>query len=82
MQILLGEYNESNELLCTDISKAFSSTLLPHVAHKVEDRLTAQHPVAHVSTQHDGRLILQDGGGVAWPDGQPRTDRCNFSFKP
>lgn len=72
MLILLGEDYESNKLLGTDLWEALLSTLLPQVYHKVKDCLTAQHPVAHVSTQHDGRLILQDGGGVARPDGQPR----------
>lgn len=73
MCILLGEDYQSNELLSADLGEALVSTLLPQAAHKVEDCLTAQHPVAHINTQHDGMLVVQDGGGVAWPDRQPRT---------
>lgn len=80
MWILLGEDYESNKLLGTDIREALISTLLPQVGHKVKDRLTTQHLVAHVSAQHDGRLVLQDGGGVAWPDGQPRIDGTGSLF--
>lgn len=75
MWILLGEDYESNELLSADLSKALISTLLPQVAHKVKDCLTTQHPVAHVSTQHNGRLVAQDAGGVARPDDQSRINK-------
>lgn len=71
MQILLCEDYEPDKLLLTDLSKALTSTLLPQVDHKVEDCLTAQHLVAHVSAHHDTGLVLQDVGGVPWPDGQP-----------
>lgn len=80
MWLLLGEDYESNKLLRADLREALISTLLPQVDHEVEDSLTTQHLVAHVSTQHDGRLVLQDGGGVAWPDGQPRKDRQTHCF--
>lgn len=72
MWILLCEDYESDELLRTDVREALISKLVPQVDHKVKDRLTAQHLVALVDTQHDGRLVPQDGGAVAWPDGQPR----------
>lgn len=68
MWIVLGEDYESNELFSADLKEALISTLLPQVAHKVKDCLTAQHPVANVNTQHDGRLVVQDAGGVARPD--------------
>lgn len=74
MWILLGEDDESNKLLGANLMEA-TSTLLAQVVHEVEDSLAPQHLVAHVGTQHDGRLVPQNGGGVAWPDGQPRIDR-------
>lgn len=80
MLLLLSEDYESNELLRTDIRKALISTLLPQIAHKVKDRLTTQHLVAHISTHHDGRLVTQDGAGVAWPDGDPRIDGIGSHF--
>lgn len=77
MCILLGEDYQSDELLSADLGEALVSTLLPQAAHKVEDCLTAQHPVADINTQHDGMFVVQDGSGVAWPDCQPRTgERC------
>lgn len=68
MFFLLSEDYESNELLSTYIRKALTSTLFPQVAHEVEDRLTTQHFVGHVSTHHYGGLVLQDGAAVAWPE--------------
>lgn len=56
------------------------STLLPEIAHEVQDRLTAQHLVAHISAQHDGRFVVQDGGGISWPDGQPMTEKKGSSI--
>lgn len=53
MQILLGEDYEPDKLLLTDLSEALTCTLLPQADHKVEDCLTAQHLVAHVSAHHD-----------------------------
>lgn len=38
--------------------------------------------MAHVSTHHDRRLIIEDGTSVAWPDGQPRIDRKGPIFLP
>lgn len=70
MWILLCEHYESNKLLSADLREALLSTLLLQVDHKVEDCLTAEHFVTHVNTHHDCWLVLQDGGGVAWPDGQ------------
>lgn len=71
---LLGEDDEPDELLGADLSKALTSTRLPQIGHEIKDRLATQHLVAHVDTHHDGRLVMQDGAGVAWPDGQPKTD--------
>lgn len=50
MWILLSEDYESNKLLSTDLWEAMISTLLPQIGHKIKDRLTTQHLVAHVST--------------------------------
>ncbi len=58
MWIILGEDHESDELLHADLREALTSTLVPQVAHEVQDRLAPQNPVAHVSAQHDGRLVL------------------------
>ncbi len=52
--IILGEDDESNQLLGADVREALTSTLLPQVAHEVEHGLTPQNLVAHVCTQHDG----------------------------
>lgn len=82
MWFLLGEDYESDELLSADLRKALTFTLLPQIAHEVKDRLATQNLVAHVSTHHDGRLVMQDGGGVAWPDGQPRIDGTGSVFHP
>lgn len=71
---LLGEDNESNELLSTDIRKALISNLLSQVTHEVQNCLTTQHFVAYISAQHDAWLVLQDCGGVAWPNSQPRIN--------
>lgn len=70
MLILLCEDYESNELLSTDISEAIS-TVLPQVGHEVQNRFTSQHLVAHIGTEHDRSLVLQDSGGISRPDGQP-----------
>lgn len=80
MWFLLGEDYESDELLSADLRKALTSTLLPQIAHEVKDCFATQDLVAHVSTHHDGRLVMQDGGGVAWPDGQPRIDGTGSQF--
>lgn len=69
--ISLSEHYESNQLLRTDLRETLISAPLSQVGHKVQDRLTTQHLVTHISTQHDGWLVMQNGGGVAWPDGQP-----------
>lgn len=69
--ILLCEDYEADELLGTDFREALGSILLSQTGHKVQHSLTAQHLVADISTQHDAGLVLQDGSGEAWPDGQP-----------
>ena len=69
--VLLGENHESNELFGTYLREALGSALLSQTDHEVQNRLTAQHLVADVGTQHDVGLVLQDGGGEAWPDCQP-----------
>lgn len=48
------------------------SELLHHVIHEVQNSLTAQDFVADVSAQHDGGLILENVGGKAGPDSQPK----------
>ena len=75
---LLGEDHESNKLLGTYLGEALGSALLSQTDHDVQNRLTAQHLVADVDTQHDASLVLQDGGGEAWPDGQPGGGRVQI----
>lgn len=68
---LLGEHDESDELLRTYVTEALRSKLLPEIHHEVQDRLTSKHFMAHVGAQHQARLILEDVGGEARPDSQP-----------
>lgn len=69
--VLLGQDNQADELLGADVPEAAVSHLLRQAHHEVENRLAAQHFVADVRAQHDGRLILQNVGGKAGPDSQP-----------
>lgn len=68
--LLLGENNKSNQLLGAGFNKVLVS-MLSQTFHKVENCLAAQNLMAHIKTQHDAGLILQDAGDKTRPDGQP-----------
>lgn len=72
-RVLLCENDLTNKLLGTDVSVAFSSTLLPQTDHEVEHRVTTKHLVTHVGAHHDGGLIIEDGGGVPRPNCQSKN---------
>lgn len=68
--LLLGENNDSNQLLGAFFNKVLVS-MLSQTCHKVENCLAAQNLMAHIKAQHDAGLVLQDVRDKARPDGQP-----------
>lgn len=72
---LLGQDDDADKLLGTDVCKAMFWALLPEAVHELKNRLTSQDFVADVRTQHYGRLILENVSGKPWPDSQPEELR-------
>nr|XP_026263815.1 RIMS-binding protein 2 isoform X8 [Urocitellus parryii] len=75
----LEEVPEDVEVYLSDAPSPYSQDAPPRskakrVEHEVQHRLTAQHFVADVGTQHDVVLVLKDGSGEARPDHQPVED--------